>query len=209
MNIAIIGANSAIAEAYAKYCASQYQAKFFLVARDLGRLQTLADDLQVRGAKQVECLSQDFSVVDDGSVLIEKYQQAFPSLDVLLVAHGVLPDQEKAEQNASYLQQVLQVNSISTLTQLTVFAEYLAHQGSGKIAVISSVAGDRGRPSNYVYGASKAIVSTFLQGLRARLAKNHVHVLTVKARLCQKPDDRPFEWFWPDVGRARSHCSRH
>lgn len=187
MNIAIIGANSAIAEAYAKYCASQYKANFFLVARDINRLQILADDLTVRGAGEVECLAQDFAEVDNGQNLLEKYQQAFTSLDVLLVAHGILPDQEKAKADAEYLQHVLQVNSTSTLTQLTVFANYLAQQGKGKIAVISSVAGDRGRPSNYVYGASKAIVSTFLQGLRARLAKNNVHVLTVKPGFVKSP----------------------
>jgi len=104
-----------------------------------------------------------------------------------LIAHGTLPDQQACAASAGLTLQEIQTNAISTIALLTHVANYFEQQGSGSIAVISSVAGDRGRQSNYVYGSAKAMVSTFLQGLRNRLQFSGVHVLTIKPGFVDTP----------------------
>lgn len=187
MNIIIIGATSAIAKAFSQLYAQKYQANFFLAARDEQSLKILADDLLVRGAQQAHSFTADFSDNSACEPLVEQAFAALGQVDLILMAHGVLGDQKIAEQDVTAMQAIMQINAISSLSLLTLMANKMEQQGSGSIAYISSVAGDRGRPSNYVYGASKAIVSTFLQGLRARLAKSGVHVLTVKPGFVDTP----------------------
>lgn len=185
MNIVIIGATSAIAEATARLYAKAGN-KFFLVARDQEKLNIIAGDLSVRGATVHQYLAQmddELSVRSVYAQVAEKFEQ----IDLVLMAHGVLPDQGKAEQDVEYLQYVMQVNALSSLTLLTQFANHLESQGNGCLAFVSSVAGDRGRPSNYAYGASKAVISSFLQGLNARLFKKGVQVLTIKPGFVDTP----------------------
>lgn len=186
MNIVIIGASSAIAEATARLYAKP-EHEIFLVARDQGKLNIMVDDLSVRGAAKV--YSSLAQMDDEQSVraVYDAVAEKFKQIDVVLMAHGILPEQTKAEQDIEYLQHIMQVNALSSLTLLTQFANHLEAQGNGCLAFISSVAGDRGRPSNYAYGASKAIVSSFLQGLNARLYKKGVHVLTIKPGFVDTP----------------------
>ncbi|GGD04812.1 short-chain dehydrogenase [Halopseudomonas salina] len=108
-------------------------------------------------------------------------------IDVALVAHGTLPDQTKCENDVGVLLDTFATNAVSTIMLLSVIANHLEIQCSGTLAVISSVAGDRGRQSNYVYGAAKAAVSTFCEGLRARLYKVGVHVVTIKPGFVSTP----------------------
>ena len=111
------------------------------------------------------------------------FEQAITSLgelDMLLIAHGTLGDQRKCEQSVSETMQELQTNCLSVISLLTIGANYFEQQRHGCIAVVSSVAGDRGRKSNYVYGTAKAAVSVFLQGLRNRLSSVGVSVVTIK-----------------------------
>jgi short-subunit dehydrogenase len=98
-----------------------------------------------------------------------------------------LSDQAQCEQSVDIMRREFDINALSTLALLTALANRMEARRSGTLAVISSVAGDRGRQSNYVYGAAKAAVSTFLGGLRQRLAKSGVTVLTIKPGFVDTP----------------------
>jgi decaprenylphospho-beta-D-erythro-pentofuranosid-2-ulose 2-reductase len=185
-DVLIIGASSAIAQAAAqKYAADG--SRLFLVARDSARLDVLADDLRVRGAVQVDTLAANLTDSDRHPEIVEAAFDAMPTLDVVLVAHGVLPDQEACQASAELSLESMDVNFLSVVSLLTPLANRMAETGFGTIAVISSVAGDRGRQSNYVYGAAKSGLDAFLQGLRNRLTKAGVHVLTIKPGFVATP----------------------
>jgi decaprenylphospho-beta-D-erythro-pentofuranosid-2-ulose 2-reductase len=178
-DILIIGATSAIAQAVAQRYASE-GGRIFLVARDAARLDVLADDLKVRGALQVDTLAADMLEHDRHPEVIAAALDALPDLDAVLIAHGVLPDQEACQASAQQSMEMIDVNFLSSVSLLTPLANIFAERGRGTLAVISSVAGDRGRQSNYVYGAAKSGLDAFLQGLRNRLSKSGVHVVTIK-----------------------------
>jgi short-subunit dehydrogenase len=185
-DILIIGAGSAIAQAAAKIYAEQ-GARLFLVARDAARLDAIADDLRVRGALQTDTLAADLLEHDRHPEIIEAAMDALPDLDIVLVAHGVLPDQSACEASAVESLEMIDVNFVSIVSLLTPLVNWFEERGRGSIAVISSVAGDRGRQSNYVYGAAKSGLDAFLQGLRNRLSKSGVHVLTIKPGFVASP----------------------
>ena len=184
--VIIFGATSAIAEATARRYATR-GARLHLIGRDAERLATIARDLEVRGAVAVSIALLDVSEHFDADALLATAHAALQGIDIALLAHGVLPDQNACEQNIAALRAVFEINTLSSLALLTPLATLLQAQGHGTIAVISSVAGDRGRQSNYVYGASKAALDTFLSGLRARLAKHGVQVLTIKPGFVDTP----------------------
>ncbi|GCF06655.1 SDR family oxidoreductase [Dictyobacter arantiisoli] len=179
MKVAIIGASSALAHETAKFFARD-GADLFLVGRSADKLAVVADDLKVRGAHSAETFVLDVNELDRHEELLQQTVATLGGLDIILVAHGTLGDQRKSELSVAETLQELNTNAISVISLLTLSANYLEQQKRGCIAVISSVAGDRGRPSNYVYGTAKAAVTTFLQGLRGRLAKSGVVVVTIK-----------------------------
>jgi short-subunit dehydrogenase len=179
MRVLIIGASSAIAYETAK-CFARDGADLFLVGRSTEKLNTVAADLKVRGAKRAETYLLDLCELDRHQEMFEQALASLGELDMLLIAHGTLGDQYKCEQSAAETLQALQINCLSVISLLTIAANYFEQQQRGCIAVISSVAGDRGRKSNYVYGTAKAALSTFLQGLRNRLYSTGVSVVTIK-----------------------------
>jgi short-subunit dehydrogenase len=184
--ILIFGATSAIAVETAKLFAKD-GVSFYLCARNENELKRLSGDLIVRGAKEV--YYSTFDALDDGSIIkaINNCLSKFPDLDGLFIAHGLLPDQRLCEADIGELRKVLQVNFTSAAIILTHIAEYFEKRGYGTIAVISSPAGDRGRQSNYVYGAAKGALTVFLSGLRQRLHKSGVKVLTIKPGFVDTP----------------------
>jgi short-subunit dehydrogenase len=131
---------------------------------------------------------------------------ALGDVDVVLIAHGTLPDQKTCEASVDTAMAEFATNATSTIALLTVLANRLESAGRGTMAVISSVAGDRGRASNYLYGSAKAAVSTFLSGLRQRLAKRGVAVVTIKPGFVDTPMTRNFKkgllWAKPDAVAA-------
>jgi short-subunit dehydrogenase len=183
--ILIVGATSAIAAACARQWAGQ-PATFFLVGRDAGKLEQVAADLRVRGATALSH-ALDCNRFEDHAPMLDACQQALGTIDIALVAHGTLPDQKACEQDVALALREFSSNGLSVIALLTDLANRMEKQGQGSIAVISSVAGDRGRPSNYLYGTAKAAVSTFCEGLRARLFKVGVHVLTIKPGFVATP----------------------
>jgi len=184
--ILIIGATSAIAEACAKRFAAQGHS-LFLLARNTERLESLAQDLRVRGAKAVHCATFEASALDSHQALLEQVKTELNGLDRVLIAHGTLSDQQTCEQSVELTLQELQTNALSVIALLTRLADHFEEQRHGCIAVISSVAGDRGRQSNYIYGTAKGALSIFLQGLRNRLQKSDVQVLTIKPGFVDTP----------------------
>lgn len=184
--ILIIGATSAIAEATARRFAQQ-GAHLYLLARNHERLEGLAADLKIRGAASVAYAALDANDFDCHEAVLERTIKDMGGIDVALIAHGTLGDQKACERSFEMTLRELNTNAISVMSLLTHLANHLEAQRHGTIAVIGSVAGDRGRQSNYVYGTAKGAVSLFLQGLRNRLYKSGVHVLTIKPGFVDTP----------------------
>ena len=191
-NIAIFGAYSAIAEATARQLA-QSGGSFFLVGRDRGKLDQVAADLQVRGAQDVHVFACDLAASAGVASSIEALFAAFDTVDVALLAHGTLPDQKACEADAEQTAATLQVNALSHIGILTLLANRFEQQRNGTIAVITSVAGDRGRKSNYVYGTAKRAITTFLDGLRHRLAATQVQVIDIRPGFVDTPMTTEFK----------------
>jgi decaprenylphospho-beta-D-erythro-pentofuranosid-2-ulose 2-reductase len=184
--ILIIGATSAIATACARIWAGE-SASFFLAGRDAVKIAQVAADLKARGAAAVHTFALDFNQFESHAEMLDACFVELGSVDVALVAHGTLPDQKACEKDVALAMREFSSNGLSVIALLTLLANRMEAQCSGTIAVISSVAGDRGRPSNYLYGTAKAAVSTFCEGLRARLFKAGVHVLTIKPGFVDTP----------------------
>jgi short-subunit dehydrogenase len=185
-NVLIVGATSAIAQATARLLAADGD-RLFLIARDSNRLEAVAADLKTRGAAQVETCVMDVADHERHEPVIEQAVERLGALDTVLVAHGSLPDQAACETSVQRMREQIDINFLSAVCLLTHLANRFAAQGRGTIAVISSVAGDRGRQSNYVYGAAKGGLSVFLQGLRNRLHRDGVRVLTIKPGFVDTP----------------------
>lgn len=185
-NIVIIGASSAIAQETAKIFAER-KARLFLVARNAEKLNSMVKDLQVRGAESVESATFEASDYKQHETLSAHIQQKMGSVDLVLLAQGDLPDQAQGQNDFSVLLNSTSVNFLSLCSFLTFFANFMEKQGHGTLAAISSVAGDRGRKSNYIYSSAKAGLDAFLSGLRARLLKAGVHVLNIKPGFVDTP----------------------
>lgn len=203
--ILIIGATSAIAEHCARLWARRGDA-LFLVARHAERLDSIAADLKVRGAAVVATGLLDVNDLDAHPVVLDEAAAALGGIDVVLVAHGTLPDQADCERSVPHALQAVQTNGVSTVSLLMLLAQRLERQRAGVIAVISSPAGDRGRPSNYVYGSAKALVATLAEGLRHRLHASNVKVVTLKPGFVDTPMTSGFKkgplWAQPDAVAA-------
>jgi decaprenylphospho-beta-D-erythro-pentofuranosid-2-ulose 2-reductase len=203
--ILIIGATSAIAERCARIWATRGDA-LHLVARNEQYVQTIAADLDVRGASAVTTNCLDVNDIDKHEELLNVADDALAGVDIVLIAHGTLSNQKSCELSVEETLQELQTNALSTISFLTIIANRFEAKKSGTICVISSVAGDRGRASNYVYGSAKVMVTAFTSGLRQRLYKSNVSVVTIKPGFVDTPMTSEFEkgllWAKPSVVAA-------
>jgi short-subunit dehydrogenase len=179
LRIAIFGAASGIAEATARVFAKD-AARFFLVARNADALADIAGDLKVRGATDVATEVADLADTNALQALCGKAKAVLGTIDVAIIAHGVLPDQEACEASAAATRDALIVNTVSPALLMIELGAILRDQSTGSLVVLSSVAGDRGRPSNYIYGASKAALSTLGEGMSLKLGALGVNVIVVK-----------------------------
>jgi decaprenylphospho-beta-D-erythro-pentofuranosid-2-ulose 2-reductase len=186
LRILIIGATSAIASACARKW-TEKKAHFFLVGRNPEKLQLVSQDLIARGSSKVTTHILDLNQFDDHDSMLNACYKALGQIDIALIAHGSLPHQKACEQDANLALKEFSSNGLSVISLLTLLANRMEAHHSGAIAVISSVAGDRGRASNYLYGTAKAAVSTFCEGLRGRLFQAGVHVLTIKPGFVDTP----------------------
>jgi short-subunit dehydrogenase len=184
--ILIIGATSAIAEATARIYAERGD-RLHLVARDEGKLEAIAADLRVRGAAQVSHTRLDVSDYPRHEAVIDESWGVLEGCDLVLIAHGTLPNQAESEADWGQTMEALHINGLSVISLLTLLANRFEAQGSGTIAVIGSVAADRIRRSNFTYGTAKLAVTGFLEGLRLRLAPAGIKVLTIKPGFVDTP----------------------
>jgi short-subunit dehydrogenase len=184
--ILIIGATSAIANACAKLWAKE-NAQLFLAGRNASKLNQIAADLKVRGADKIETYEIDLTKIELHQAMIDKAFESLKTIDIILIAHGTLPNQKNCEENVEVALQEFNTNGLSVIALLTLIANKMQQQKFGTIAVISSVAGNRGRFSNYLYGSAKAAVTIFCEGLRARLFHAGVHVMTIKPGFVDTP----------------------
>ena len=175
----MLGATSGIAEASIRIWASRGES-LFLVGRNPDRLNAVAADARTRGANFVETAIADLDNTAGHPELLAHAINALGGLDVAYVAVGLLGDQSKAERNFADAATILHTNFIAPASLLTWLANYCAQRHSGTLAVLSSVAGERGRKSNYVYGSAKAGLTAFVDGLRNRIDREGVRVMTIK-----------------------------
>lgn len=190
--ILIIGASSAIAEATARIFAQRGD-ELFLVARNEERLNLITKDLKARGAAKANKYCIDANNFDNHSSLFDNAFGDLGVIDIVLIAHGTLSNQKECERSVELTMQEIKTNALSVIALLTQLANRFEIQKSGTICVISSVAGDRGRASNYVYGSSKAMLTTFTSGLRQRLFQSGVSVVTIKPGFVDTPMTAEFK----------------
>jgi short-subunit dehydrogenase len=148
---------------------------------DLDEAGYVADDVRVRHGVSVQTLAFDAATFDTHAAFVDSCETALGGIpDGLVVCFGYMAEQEAAQNDFTLVLRMIDVNLTGTMSVLERFASKFAARGVGFIAVLSSVAGDRGRQSNYLYGTTKAGLSAYLQGLRNRLQASGVQVLTVK-----------------------------
>jgi len=178
--IVVIGATSAIAEHCARLWVKDNNVVLTLVARDRAKAERVAEDLRVRNPQSViNVLEADF--IDP--VVVARLVGAICAggvVNTVLIAHGSLPDQTGCQQDLAGCHEALNVNGISPVLFAEAFASHMEKNNQGTLAIIGSVAGDRGRKSNYVYGAAKGLITRYTQGLQHRLAGTGVKVVLIK-----------------------------
>ena len=176
MNLLVLGANSDVAYATAQLFAANLKADLWLASRDLELLKKKARDLEIRYDVKVRVMA--FDACDTASHQAF-YERLDPRPDGVITAFGYLGDQTRAQSDFSEARKIIQTNFIGAASILEIVAADFQRRGEGVIIGISSVAGERGRQSNYVYGAAKGALSIYLSGLRNRLNKYGVRVITV------------------------------
>ncbi len=184
--VVILGALSAIAEAAARRFAAD-GAGLVLVGRDEARLKELCQDLMVRGATLALPVVLDLAAEPDPAARLAAWTDQLGGLGAVLIAYGVLTDQAKAQESALETGKAIDVNFTSAAMWAQASAAILEQQGSGALLVIGSVAGDRGRQSNYVYGAAKAGLAALTQGIAHRLAKVGARAVLIKPGFVDTP----------------------
>jgi decaprenylphospho-beta-D-erythro-pentofuranosid-2-ulose 2-reductase len=185
-NVLILGATSGIAKALARVMAER-GCSLVLAGRNREEMEKSAIDLRLRYQVAVEV--EDFDALDFAghAGFITRCLSRPQPIDGIVLCYGCLPDQRQTETDVDEARRTIDVNFTSAITLLIPLANYLESRRGGYLAAISSVAGDRGRQSNYTYGATKAGLTSYLQGLRNRLYRSGVHVLTIKPGFVDTP----------------------
>ena len=179
MRIVVIGGTSAIAQECCHFWLTKGLQELILTGRDPKGLSRIASDLRVRHP-QTTVITEAFDHLDPKSIKEFVVEVSKKRVDLILIAHGSLTSQVRAAGEVDYLWHELQVNASSPITFAELFSNVLEQQGFGQLAIIGSVAGDRGRAINHGYGAAKAALATYVSGLQHRLAKTKVRVSLIK-----------------------------
>ncbi|MCX6156079.1 MAG: SDR family oxidoreductase [Candidatus Kapabacteria bacterium] len=184
--ILIIGAASAIATETA-ICFAREGASLFLSDISESRLAATRDHIFAHYQIEIKYLPLDLTQFDQHQRLFDEAVGALDGLDSILIAHGTLPDQLKSQSSAEAVLREFTINCTSVISLLTIASNYFESKNEGCIAAISSVAGDRGRGSNYIYGSAKGAVSLFMQGLRSRFSRTNIKIITIKPGFVDTP----------------------
>ncbi len=179
-HIAIIGATSKIAEHCARLWAEDQPVLLSLVGRNRDKLKRIVDDLRVRSPQsEISSFEADFVIPEKINAMVNHIGSIAP-VDIVLIAHGYLPNQSECQHDLKKAADVMFINSISPVLFAEAFARQMEQNNQGTIALIGSVAGDRGRKSNYFYGAAKGLVTRYAQGLQHHFTGKGVKVLLIK-----------------------------
>lgn len=186
-NILVFGGTSKLAEETIKNVKGP-NTKVMLAGSNLQKLNTVMNDLKTR-TPDIEFFVYQINALeyDRHQALFDDTIKILGGLDTVLIAHGTLPDNEVVRKSQELTIKEFNINCLSVISLCTIAANYFEAQKSGTIAVISSVAGERGRQSNYIYGSAKAGVSAYLQGLRNRMNEFGVSVITIKPGMVKTP----------------------
>lgn len=218
MNIVIIGANSEISK-QCSYLWATSNCTFYLIARDNSKLDALSHDLMKRGAKAVHGCILDFNETAKIEPTIDDSFNKLKSVDIVLVCFGNLPNQIMCQNNTSDLNSYIHSDLNSTLTFMSVISNHLETANYGQLIIVSSIAGQLGRASNYVYGSAKAAITCFSSGIRRRLYNSNVIITTILPGLVESPMTHGFKknifWTKPEkiakiiIGTAnkKSNCN--
>lgn len=175
----ILGASSSVARAFARRAAAA-GANILLAGRDIDDLERTASDIAIRHNVKVEALPFDAEATDKHDLLTQQLEEMPGPLGIFLL-FGAMPEQAEIDSDFQLAERTVKVNYLGAISILSRLSPRLERDGAGRVVVMSSVAGDRGRLKNYVYGSAKAGLNAYLQGLRARLARVDVSVTTIKA----------------------------
>ncbi|ASS73894.1 short-chain dehydrogenase [Tumebacillus algifaecis] len=178
-NVLILGATSGIAKALAYQFAGKKH-NLLLAGRDVEEMKRIAQDIHIRHGVKVTVHPFDALDYDGHADFFTNCLETAGEIDGIVLAYGYLGDQRRAENEFAEARRVIETNYLSAVSVLNIAANYFESKKDGFLCVLSSVAGDRGRQSNFMYGSAKGGLSLYLQGLRNRLSKSGVHVLTVK-----------------------------
>ena len=179
-SVLLLGGTSEIGVATVRELVKRRARTVLLAVRDPERASSHADELRAAGATTVELLAFDGRDTTSHERFVEEAFSRDGDIDLALVAFGVLGDQERSASDPAAALEVLETNFTGTASVLTPLVQRMVTQGHGTIVVLSSVAGERARKSNFVYGASKAGIDAFAQGLGDSLAGTGVHVMVVR-----------------------------
>jgi decaprenylphospho-beta-D-erythro-pentofuranosid-2-ulose 2-reductase len=183
--VVVLGATSAIAQAYARLRATD--SKFVLLARREDRLANIAADLVARGAPSAECVAMDLSAIDEIERAVEMIHARFGPPRAVVVAYGTLGEQAALERDLAAARSALDVNFTSAALWLLAFLKRRDAASPLTCVVIGSVAGDRGRRTNFIYGAAKGGLDIFVQGLAHAHADTPVRFVMVKPGFVDTP----------------------
>jgi short-subunit dehydrogenase len=178
--IVVIGATSAIAEHCCRLWVQRQAVDLLLVARDTERAERIAADLRVRGPQSTIAVASADFVSPAAIEALAASSAARGPVDITLIAHGVLSPQDSCQNDLAACREALEINGLSPVLFAEAFAGHAAKAGHGTIAVIGSVAGDRGRKANYVYGSAKGLVDRYLEGMQHRFAGTRVKIVLIK-----------------------------
>jgi decaprenylphospho-beta-D-erythro-pentofuranosid-2-ulose 2-reductase len=179
-SVLVLGGTSEIALATARRVVARRAARVVLAARKPEACDAAAAELRAAGASEVHAVAFDGTDFASHETFVNTIFDRFGDFDLVLVAFGVLGDQERAEIDPAVALDIVQTNFTGTVSVTVPLAARLRAQGHGTLVLLSSVAGERVRRSNFVYGASKAGVDGYYQGLAASLAPSGVHVMIVR-----------------------------
>ena len=195
MKVLVFGATSAIAQATIRKLIDQYsgELEIAIVGRTPQKIESVRSDIVARGAQCIYSTTADLSNMDDALALTKSILEELGSFDLVFVAHGFLPNQEQITSNEILQMENFRVNALSYILIMSAVSRDMTSHGTGTIVLLSSVAGERGRASNYAYGSAKGAVTLFAQGLRNSLHGSGVRVLTVKPGLVDTPMTSEFE----------------
>lgn len=190
--VLVIGATSAIAQECIKIWVRR-EYSLFLVARNKKKFKKVLSSLQNITKKKIHYLNLDINNIDSHLLMLKKVKKELGDIDIVLIASATLSNQQTCQKKVTRMIEEIKNNALSIASLLTHLANFFEKKKNGTLAVISSVAADRGRACNYVYGSAKSLLDTFLSGLRQRLNKSNVNVITIKPAYIDTPMTKKYK----------------